>query len=311
MALLSGTRKADLYRVLAPFLLFLLSPILLLIESFLNLRHRIPAFSAKDKVILITGASAGIGQNLALQYARRGAKLVLLARRRAELDRVADACKGYGAALVVVEPVDVTDEGALQDAIRRNGDRFGCIDMIILNAGISMGDVAASFPDTTAFRQIMAVNYTAFVAGALYALPYLKKASRGKLVGISSALGLAGLPTRSGYSASKFAIKGFLDAFRIEEPGLDMSMIYPGPVKTEINKSRIGNMGHLDMNAKGLMTAEEAAELIVHAVELGLRDEVFELQGNALWFLKDVFPRVRDMIGAAQFTKILEEDKKE
>ncbi|KAJ3229459.1 hypothetical protein HDU78_009019 [Chytriomyces hyalinus] len=315
--MLSATTKNRIARVAAPVVTAVALPVFIIAEILnylLNIR-RTSVFDARGKTVVITGASSGIGEALAYQYALLGAKLVLCARREKQLADVAAKCRDLGAEEPVCEVVDVTNEAEWKAVVQRTGNTLG-IDLIILNAGISMGEFANQFTDVATFDAIMKINYLAFVSGILHSLPFLKKSrnpkNRGKVVGISSILGIAGGPTRTGYCASKFAMKGFMDAIRIEEPGLDFVMIYPGAVKTEINDTRIGNVGHLDLDARGLMTAREAAEIIVDTVRRGgiaaARDEVFSLQGKLLWFIKDWFPLTRDLIFNLQFRKMMKKE---
>ncbi|KAJ3350537.1 hypothetical protein HDU83_009559 [Entophlyctis luteolus] len=285
-------------RFTAPLAFAILSPLLIAAEAVLALARwrNIRPFIARGKVVVITGASSGIGTALAFAYARQGAKIVLCARRRNELEKVASQCLQLGAQEAVPEVVDVANEAEVKSAIVRTGNRFGCIDLIILNAGISMGDFASNFTDISAFERIMAVNYYGLVSGVVHAIPFLKKAERGKIVAISSVLGIVAAPLRSGYCASKFAMKGFLDSVRMENPDLDFTMIYPGAVRTNINDSRLGALGNLDMNAKGVMPADEAARLIVAAVNRCAREERMLFKQDLISYICNLFPLVRDKI---------------
>ncbi|KAJ3201307.1 hypothetical protein HDU83_001376 [Entophlyctis luteolus] len=258
-------------------------------------------FHAAGKVVLITGASSGIGAALALHYARDGAVLVLLARRPAELDAVSRSCLDAGAKEVVCEALDVADEPAVKAAVHRAGTKFGKIDMVVLNAGISMGEYVNAFDSAEVWRRMMEINYIGFVSPIVYSLPYLKKADRGRVVGVSSILGLASGPLRTGFCASKFAMKGFLDSIRLEEPSINFTMVYPNRVATESNRNRIGNKGKLlsdgDADAqKKIMSPEVAADLIADAVDRGAHDDIISFEGNFLYYLKDVFPRFRDLV---------------
>ncbi|KAJ3103027.1 hypothetical protein HDU96_009433 [Phlyctochytrium bullatum] len=294
MSIVLSNRIASLA---APALVAVLFPVLATASALLGyLRPKGPSFDAKGKVIIITGASSGIGEALAEQYASEGGILVLVARRREELARVAEKCRNLKAQTVIVEVVDVAEEAQMKNVVQRIGERFGRIDMIVLNAGISMGSDLSTLQDTTILRRIMDVNYIGAAAGALYAIPYLRKsATRGKIVVVSSLLGIVGGPHRTGYSASKFALKGFFDALRLEEPTIDVTMVYPGIVATDINKSRLGSDAK-DLDMRGAMSATDAAKIIVSAVRRGSKDEVYTLAGKAAWYFKDLLPSLRDYL---------------
>ncbi|KAJ3064532.1 hypothetical protein HDU98_012080, partial [Podochytrium sp. JEL0797] len=286
-------------------------PLLFVVECSLQLKQWLlaPPFSLRDKVVVITGASSGIGAALGEQCAAQGARVVLVARRKEQLVGVAERCRENGAREVRIETCDVAVEEQVRRVMDDTGAAFGHIDLIVLNAGISMGEYAKNCEDISPFTQIMATNYNGFVAGALYALPYLKKAQRGKIVAVSSVLGLVSGPTRTGYCASKFAMKGFLDSLRLEEPSIDMTMVYPGVVKTDINRTRLGTQADIITDAKGVMTAEQAAALVLDAVQRGARDSAFSFQYNVLYFIKDVFPRVRDVLMDRAFRKLIQKKK--
>ncbi|KAJ3300151.1 hypothetical protein HDU76_006148 [Blyttiomyces sp. JEL0837] len=271
------------------------SPLFLLAELYLRFKKSlgVPKWNPAGKIILITGASSGIGASLAELYARQGAILIIMARRQEELDAVAEKCKSLGSPNVYAITVDVADDVACKVAIQKAGDIYGKLDLVVLNAGISMGSRTEE-TDIALYKRLNEVNVNGVIAGCVYSLPYLRKSTRGKVVVVSSLLGVASGPLRSGYSSSKFAIKGFLDSVRLEEPGMDFTMIYPGVVKTEINRTRLGNASSLDLE-KG-MTSEEAALLIADAVKRRARDECFTFSGNLLWFVKDFCPTLRDYL---------------
>ncbi|KAI8853643.1 hypothetical protein BC829DRAFT_429793 [Chytridium lagenaria] len=294
MSIVTSNRIAS---AVAPLGFALAFPVLALASIYLNfMKARGPVFNAKGKVIVITGASSGIGESLAKLYAKQGGILILVARRKEQLAAVAAECSKLGAEQVVMEIADVSVEAQVKEFVERTGKRFGLIDMIVLNAGISMGATLSSMENISIIKRIMDVNFDGSVAGALYALPFLRKStSRGKIVVVSSILGFLGGPTRTGYCASKFALKGFFDSLRTEEPGLDITIVYPGVVKTEINRTRLGNdVEELDM--KDGMTSDDAAKIIISAVERGIQDEVYTLAAKFGWFVKDMFPSVRDYL---------------
>ena len=167
-----------------------------------------------EKVVIVTCASSGIGQQLALHLARYGAKLALAARNVQKLEHVARECHQQGAQALVVA-TDITQQPQCENLIKRTVDEFGCIYTLINNAGVTMCARFDEMQDLTAMEQIIRVNYFGSVYCTYYALPYLKK-TNGTIVGIASLTGKTGVPTRSFYAASKHAMAGFFDSLRIE-----------------------------------------------------------------------------------------------
>ncbi len=194
----------------------------------------------RDHVVIITGASSGIGAELAHQFGREGARLVLAARDAARLKALAQQ---YPGALAI--PTDVTDPQQCRALIEQAIAQFGRIDILIANAGISMWAHFDEITDLSLFQRIMDVNYFGMVYCVHYALPHLK-ASRGLIVGVSSLTGKTGVPTRTAYSASKHAMQGFLDSLRIElmDTGVDVLVVSPGFVQTEVRERALGADGH-------------------------------------------------------------------
>ena len=181
-----------------------------------------------NKVVVITGASKGIGAELAKQLAARGAKLVLAARSVKELEAVAAECRKAGAEHVIT--------GAAL--------AFGGIDVLVNNAGATMWALFEEIEDVSILERIMQVNYMGAVYCTRHALPYLR-ASKGVLVGVSSLAGLNGVPTRTGYAAAKHAMVGFFDSLRIEleGSGIAVTMIHPGFVATGVRENATGPDG--------------------------------------------------------------------
>ena len=166
------------------------------------------------KTFIITGASTGIGAALAHVYASRGNNVVLASRNEEELAHLAERCERAGGKALAVR-TDVTDIAQCKAMVDAAVERFGGIDVLVNNAGITMWARFREITDLTMFERIMRVNYLGTVYCTHFALPHLI-ASRGLIVGISSLTGKTGVPTRSGYAASKHAMQGFLDSIRIE-----------------------------------------------------------------------------------------------
>ena len=251
----------------------------------------------KDKVIIITGASSGIGAELARQLGRMSAKLVLAARNEAKLLHVAKHLHG-----AMIVPTDVTDEAQCKRLIDQAIKQFGRIDMLVNNAGISQWAMFEDITDISLFKTIMDVNFHGTVYCTYHALPHLQK-SKGLIVGISSLTGKVGVPTRTAYSASKHAMEGFLNALRIEqmEKGVDVSIISPGFVQSDVRKNAIGidgkpvNKSHLDESR--IMAVEEAVMTIIDAMEKRKRDVIIASTRIRLMpLLKTFMPKRLDKI---------------
>ncbi|XXF80438.1 SDR family oxidoreductase [Myxococcaceae bacterium GXIMD 01537] len=195
------------------------------------------------KTVVITGASAGIGEELAVLLAGRGANLVLAARDAEALARVQQRCEQAGGKALSV-PTDVTDPEACARLVSRAVEAFGGIDVFVNNAGVSMWARFDEVTDLSLFERLMRVNYLGAVYCTHHALPHLK-ARKGLLVAVSSLSGKTGVPTRTGYCASKHAMQGFFDALRIElrEAGVDVLVVSPGFVATDIRAKALGGDG--------------------------------------------------------------------
>ncbi|MBD1835233.1 SDR family oxidoreductase [Cyanobacteria bacterium FACHB-472] len=268
--------------------------------------------SFANKTIILTGASAGIGQALALSLAQQGANLVLAARNQAALKETVAACTnqpgvaiGAGTApRAIALTTDVTQPEACQQLIEKALTAFGQIDILINNAGISMLTRFDEITDLSIFEQVMQVNYLGAVYCTHYALPYLK-ASRGLLVAISSLCGKTAVPTRTGYVASKHAMQGFFDTLRIElrGTGVDVLVISPGFVATDIRQRALGANGQpLGQSprdeSKGNMLVDECVRQIIWAMEQRKREHLMTLKGKVIPWAKLIAPGFVDRIAA-------------
>jgi short-subunit dehydrogenase len=254
----------------------------------------------KDNVVIITGASKGIGAELARQLASRGAILALAARDRPALEQVAAECVARGArAEIFVTDVAVEDD--CRKLVERTVAAFGRIDTLVNNAGATMWARFEDIRDMAILARIMQVNYMGAVYCTHYALPHLR-ASRGRLVGISSLAGRTGVPTRSGYAASKHAMTGFFDTLRIElvDSGVAVTMIYPGFVSTGIRENATGPDGKpiavSPVKEGEVMTVEECARITLEAIEARKREVVMTARGKLGLVLKIFAPSLIDRI---------------
>ena len=258
--------------------------------------------SLKNNVVIITGASTGIGEELAYRMAKQGAHLVLTARRLDELNRVADHARSLGAengTKVITVSADVAKADECKSIIDAAVAGFGRIDTLICNAGMTMWAKFADLKDITVLERIMQVNYMGAVYCTHHALPHLL-ASKGRIVGIASLTGLVGVPTRTGYAASKHAMRGFFDSLRIElaESNVSVTMIYPGFVATGIRENATGADGkpaRIDpVNKDNVMSVDECATLILRAIEARQREVVMTLKAKIGQWVRLIAPAVTD-----------------
>ena len=253
----------------------------------------------KNMVVVITGASKGIGAELARQLAAKGAKLALAARNEAELTVVAEECRKRGATGVITVKCDVAIEHDCQTLVTGTLLAFGRIDILVNNAGMSMWARFDEIRDFAVLDQIMRVNYMGAVYCTAHALPHLRE-THGRIVGIASLAGLVGVPTRTGYSASKHAMRGFFDSLRIEvaDSGVTVTMIYPGFVATGIRENATGPDGKpilVDpVKAGEVMSVEDCVRRIVAAIERREREVVMTARGKIGLWLKLLSPSLID-----------------
>lgn len=253
-----------------------------------------------EKVIIITGASSGIGKALALQLAEHGAWLVLAARDTERLQTVAEECEAKGA-LAQVIGTDVSQQDHCKNLIQQTIAIYGRIDILVNNAGLTMFTKFEDVEDLSMMKRIMEVNYYGSVYCTHYTLPHLKK-SQGLVVGVASLTGKTGVPTRTFYAGSKHAMAGFFDSLRIElmNTGVDVTMIYPGLVATEVRERALGSDGKpltkSYMSEKGIMSAETCAEIMMKALIKRKREVVMTPRGKLSLWLKLIAPKVVDNI---------------
>ncbi len=251
----------------------------------------------QQKVVIITGASSGIGRALAEQFNDLKAKLVLAARNIESLEALANQLIERGGDVLAVK-TDVSNESDCKNLIELAVNKFGRIDILINNAGISM---RALFEETdiSVLKQLMDVNFWGTVYCSHSALPYLLK-THGSLVGVSSIAGYKGLPGRAGYSASKFALQGFLEVVRIEnmKKGLHVLIACPGFTSSNIrNNSLLANgskQGESPRDEEKMMTAEEVAKIIIDSIRKRKHRVTMTFQGKFTIAFNKFFPRLMD-----------------
>ena len=253
----------------------------------------------KDKVVLITGASSGIGRALAFAFGSEGAKIVICARSANSLTVVADGLKQSGIDVLPLR-ADVSVENDVKQLIEQTIAQFGRLDILINNAGISMRSMLMD-TDPSVIQKVMDINFMGTVYATRYALPYIQQA-KGSIVGISSIAGFRGLPVRSGYSASKFAMNGFLEAVRTEllHTGVHVLTACPGFTASNIRVAALDahgqSKGETMRDEENMMSAEECADHILRAVKNRKRELILTTQGKFTVFLNKWLPSLMDKL---------------
>lgn len=260
----------------------------------------------RDQVVIVTGASAGIGKSLALQLAGQGAKVAIAARRADRLELLAAECHGLGGEVLVV-PTDVSDESQCKALIEKTIAAFGRLDMLINNAGLAASALFDEFPDMHLFKHTMGVNFYGAVYCTYYALPHLKQ-SKGRIVAISSIGGKAAIPFNTPYISSKYAMQGFYDALRMEllSHGVSCTVVCPYWVVTEFHEAQMNKDG-VPRGSRGraiytnkMMTAERCAEITLRAAYKRRREVLMGPGALAVW-LKLIAPGLMDWLTVKVF----------
>jgi short-subunit dehydrogenase len=258
--------------------------------------------------ILITGASQGIGRALALAAAHRGAKVLAAARSDDLLQELAAEARTAGG---VLEPVvaDVTcpeDRQRLVEAAQR---RFGGLDVLINNAGIgATGHFAECGPER--LRAIMEVNFFALTETTRVFLPLLRQGRQPAIVNISSIAGKRGIPARSEYSASKFAVQGFSEALRAEMArfDIDVLVICPGLTQTNFSRNMLEQKARLQMDHMRGMTAVDVAAATLRAIARGKNEVCLTFEGRLMVLVSRFFPRLADRIAARRVRALFKDE---
>jgi short-subunit dehydrogenase len=225
----------------------------------------------RQKVVLITGASSGIGRSLAVELARRGATLGLVARRADVLQEIFGEVEGAGGHALAL-PVDVRDAEAMRAAADRLRASFGHVDLLIANAGVgATTDVKDLRADEVA--KVININVLGAVNSVTAVLPEMIERGQGHLVAISSLAGYRGLPKSGAYSASKAAVSAFFESLRLDllGTGVDVTIIHPGFIKTPLTAGRHAQMPFL-------MELQDATRKIVYAIEARKKSYAFPWQ---------------------------------
>jgi len=252
----------------------------------------------EDRVIIITGGSSGIGRALAEKFGEAGAKLVITGRKKDQLERTATALRENGATVLPVV-ADASIESDCAHVVESAIKEFGTIDILVNNAGISM---RGRFEDLQldVFKKVMDVNFYGTVYTTKYALPHIIR-SRGSIVGISSVNGKRATPARSAYSASKFAMTGFLESLRSEmiEHGVHVLTVCPGFTASNIRRAALTATGKITGETTHDESHSMSAEAVAGHVYMAIvnrrrRDLLLTLQGKLAVWLNVFFPRWMD-----------------
>lgn len=252
----------------------------------------------KDRVVIITGASSGIGEASAREFASHGVKLVIAARNIEKLQDISyqlkDKCEVHAV------KCDVSKEGDCKNLINSTLEKFGKIDILVNNAGISMRAMFTDL-DLSVIKKLMDVNFWGTVYCTKYALPHILK-QKGSVVGVISIAGFKGLPARTGYSASKFAIYGFLDTLRVEhlKDNLHVMIFAPGFTASSIREKALvadgSNQGETPRDEAKMMSAEECAKHLIKGIKKRKSQVVLTPVGKTLVTLNKFFPRLVDKL---------------
>jgi len=261
----------------------------------------------KNKVVIITGASSGIGKACAIELASRGANLVLAARQYVTLcELTAELEKQYQIKAVAVQ-ADVSKEADCEFLIKQAIMTFSRIDVLINNAGLSMRALFNGL-DLSVLKNLMDVNFWGTVYCSKFALPEILK-TKGTIVGVSSIAGYRGLPGRTGYSASKFAMNGFMEALRTEllKTGVNVLVACPGFTASNIRVAALAENGEAhgetSMEEGKMMLPQMVAKIIVDGIASRKRTLVMTGQGKLTVWLNKLLPGLADNLVYKHFTK--------
>lgn len=251
----------------------------------------------KDKVVIITGGSSGIGKALAERFGRAGSKILITGRKQEDLDQAVAELKPKGIVIA-----GFRSDVSIEEDNRKMADEaiglYGTIDVLINNAGISMRALFSEV-DLDVVRKVMDINFYGVLYATRYCLPEITK-NKGSVVGISSIAGYRGLPGRTGYSASKFALNGFLEVLRTEllKTGVHVLTACPGFTASNIRKRSLtkdgSHQGESPRAEDKMMTSEECAEHIYNATVKRKRTLILTTQGKLVVWLNKLFPSLAD-----------------
>jgi short-subunit dehydrogenase len=258
--------------------------------------------------ILITGASQGIGKALTVEAVRRGARVLAVARSGDLLDQLQDSVHDHKGTLhhLVGDVTSPEDRQRMADAAR---DQLGGLDVLVNNAGIG---ATGHFAEVSAerLRKIMEVNFFGTTETTRVLLPLLRRGNRPAIVNISSVAGKRGIPARSEYSASKFAVQGFSEALRAElaKDGIDVLVICPGLTQTNFSKNMLEQKARMQMDHMRGMTSEQVAVATLRAIERGRNEVCLTFQGKLMVLVSRLLPRLADRVARKKVLSLFKDE---
>jgi short-subunit dehydrogenase len=258
--------------------------------------------------MLITGASQGIGRALALEAARQGAKVLAAARQESLLQELAQTARAAGGTLEIVV-ADVTSQADRDKMVQAAERHFGGLDILVNNAGIGATGHFADV-DFQILRKIFEVNFFGVTETTRAFLPLLKQGNKPAVVNISSIAGKRGIPARSHYSASKFAVQGFGEALRAElsKDGVDVLVVCPGLTQTNFSQNMLEQRAKIKLDPLRGMTSEDVARATLKAIAKGKNEVRLTLKGKLLAWFARFFPKIVDFFTKKKVRELFEEE---
>ncbi len=253
----------------------------------------------KDKVVIVTGASSGIGKACAEEFGKAGASVVITGRNASTLQQVSANLSKSGInnlAIVADASLEEDNKRMVQETIQK----YGKIDILVNNAGISMRALFADL-DLAVFKKVMDINFYGTVYATKYCLPHIL-ATKGSIIAVSSINGYRGTPARTAYTASKYAMQGFMESLRTEvmKKGVHILVACPGFTASNIRNAALladgSQQGESPREEEKMMTSEEVARYIVQATKRRKRDLILTTQGKMAVFLNKWLPGMMDNI---------------
>jgi dehydrogenase/reductase SDR family protein 7B len=248
----------------------------------------------KDKVVWITGASSGIGEALAYEFTREGAKTILSSNKPEELERVRKKCEEKGGESSVLF-LDMLDAQSLENSVKTAIERFGGIDILINNAGVSHRSLVTE-TDVEFDRKIMEIDFFSHVILTKNILPYMLEKGGGQIAATSSLSGLFGFPLRSAYNAAKHAVKGYFETVGIElrDKDIFVTIAYPGRIRTDISYHALTKdgreQGKMDKSLAAGMPVEKCAKKYMNAIYKKKREVLIGGKELIIFYIRRFFP---------------------